>query len=78
MFPARDAEGRISHVAELKEQRIGEDGRKVGRLPSPHRLRDTFASAAHEAGVHPMDLKILLNHALPGSGNVREGCIRPS
>jgi len=40
-------------------------------LPSPHRLRDTFASAAHEARIHPMDLKILLNHSLPG-GDVTE------
>jgi hypothetical protein len=47
-------------------------------LPPPHRLRDTFASAAHEARVHPLDLKVLMNHALPETGDVTEGYIRPS
>ncbi|HEX9708928.1 MAG TPA: tyrosine-type recombinase/integrase [Candidatus Thermoplasmatota archaeon] len=82
VFPARDRGGRVTHVVEPKEQRYvpGPGGRlrKVRHLPSPHRLRDTFASAAHEARVHPLDLKVLMNHALPGSGDVTMGYIRPS
>jgi integrase len=76
-FPSRDLQGRVTHVQQAKEQRYV-DGRKVGHLPSPHRLRDTFATAGHEARVHPMDLKVLMNHALPASGDVTEGYIRPS
>lgn len=77
LFPARNREGRVTHVVEAKQQRT-QAGRKVRYLPSPHRLRDTFASAAHEAGVHPLDLKVLMNHSLPGSGDVTMGYIRPS
>lgn len=77
LFPTRDRTGRITHVQEPKEQRVVA-GRKVPWLPSPHRLRDTFASAAHEARVHPLDLKVLMNHALPATDDVTEGYIRPS
>jgi integrase len=77
VFPSKDMEGRVSHVAQAKEQRY-EMGRKVEHLPSPHRLRDTFASAAHEARVHPLDLKVLMNHTLPAGDDVTEGYIRPS
>ncbi|QDU65299.1 tyrosine-type recombinase/integrase [Engelhardtia mirabilis] len=77
VFPTRDHAGRVTHVAEAKEQRVV-DGRKVRWLPSPHRLRDTFATAAHECGTHPLDLKALMNHALPGGGDVTAGYIRPS
>jgi integrase len=77
VFPARDRAGRVTHVVEPKEQRQVA-GRKRRHLPSPHRLRDTFASAAHEARVHPLDLKVLMNHALPAADDVTEGYIRPS
>ena len=64
-----------------QQQYVREPGeRKLKRrtcLPSPHRLRDTFATAGHEARLHPMDLKVLMNHSLP-TGNVTEGYIRPS
>jgi len=76
-FPSRNREGQVTHVEEVKEQRY-EKGKKVGFLPSPHRLRDTFATAAHEADVQWMDLKVLLNHVLPGTNNVTAGYIRPS
>ena len=76
VFPTRDSSGRVTHVVEAKQQRTVA-GRKVPHLPSPHRLRDTFATAAHEAGVHPLDLKVLMNHALPG-GDVTLGYVRPS
>jgi integrase len=77
VFPSKDMDGHVSHVAQAKEQRY-EMGRKVEHLPSPHRLRDTFASAAHEARVHPLDLKVLMNHTLPAGDDVTEGYIRPS
>jgi integrase len=77
VFPSTDMRGRVAPVAQAKEQRYDGRGHKVEHLPSPHRLRDTFASAAHEARLHPMDLKVLLNHSLPG-GDVTEGYIRPS
>jgi hypothetical protein len=69
--------GRLTYVQQAKEQRYDSMGRKVGWLPSAHRLRDSFATAGHEARVHPMDLKILMNHVLAG-GDVTEGYIRPS
>ncbi len=46
-------------------------------IPSPHRLRDTFASAAHECGVDLISLKALLNHSLP-KGDVTFGYVSPS
>lgn len=76
VFPTRDRARRVVHVAEPKEQRLV-DGRKQRVLPGPHRLRDTFATAAHECRVSPLDLKALLNHALP-AGDVTEGYLRPS
>jgi integrase len=76
VFPTRDAKGRVTHVQEAKEQRYA-DGRKVAHLPSPHRLRDTFASAAHEAGVDWFSLKTLMNHTLSNSGDVTAGYVRP-
>jgi integrase len=77
VFPSTDMQGRRTYVQQAKEQRYDETGRKVGFLPSPHRLRDTFCTAAHESRVHPLDLKVLVNHALSG-GDVTEGYIRPS
>lgn len=77
-FPTRDLSGRLTHVSDPKEQRVAEDGRKVRVLPSPHRLRDTFATAAHEAGVSLMDMKVLMNHSLPSGGDVTLGYVRPS
>ncbi|MFT7481010.1 MAG: integrase, partial [Gammaproteobacteria bacterium] len=77
VFPARHRDGSVTHVIEAKENRTIA-GRHVAFLPSPHRLRDTFASAAHEARIHPLDLKVLLNHALPATDDVTEGYIRPS
>ncbi|MEZ5980557.1 MAG: tyrosine-type recombinase/integrase [Planctomycetota bacterium] len=82
VFPTRDRVGRVTHVQEPKQQRTVRraDGSsaKVRHLPSPHRLRDTFATAAHEVGVSPLDLKVLLNHALPAADDVTAGYIRPS
>lgn len=76
-FPTTTRAGHLTHVQEAKEQRLI-DGRKRSLLPSPHRLRDTFASAAHEARIHPLDLKVLMNHALPAADDMTQGYIRPS
>ncbi|MBI1382571.1 MAG: DUF4102 domain-containing protein [Planctomycetaceae bacterium] len=73
-FPSTNSAGRVSHVAQPKEQRYTSDGRKVGVLPSPHRLRDTFATAAEHSGVGKMALKILMNHRA-AAGDVTEGYI---
>jgi integrase len=67
VFPAFDRHHHLSHVSELKE---------AGQ-PSPHRLRDTFATAAHEAGVLLFDTKILMNHGTSGN-DVTEGYMRPT
>ena len=76
VWPSRDRRGRVAPVAQVKEQRyVG--GKKVNVLPSPHRLRDTFATAAREAGIDMFETKLLLNHALP-TGDVTWGYQRPS
>jgi integrase len=67
-FPTRSRDGK--KVIPLQEP--GGDG-----LPSPHRLRDTYATAALEAGVDLFTRKILMNHAISG-GDVTEGYQRPS
>ncbi len=76
-WPSRAMDGTVTHVQQVKEQRYLA-GRKTTTFPSPHRLRDTFASAAHEAGVDWYDLKVLMNHALPSSGDVTMGYVRVS
>ena len=74
VFPTtvqRDGHLVVTHVQEVKEQRY-EDGRKVTYLPSPHRLRDTCATAAKDARVNLFTIKVLLNHKLPND-DVTEG-----
>lgn len=80
-FPSRGRGGEVSHVAEPKEQRyVRVDGKLVKRywLPSPHRLRHTFATAGHEAFLRELDLKVLMNHSLPASGDVTHGYVHVS
>ncbi|MGE3171536.1 MAG: tyrosine-type recombinase/integrase [Planctomycetota bacterium] len=77
VFPARAKAGHVTHLYEARVMRYVDGKRLPATLPSPHRLRDTFATAAHEAGVHPFDLKILMNHSL-ASKDVTEGYVRPS
>lgn len=72
-FPTRDMKGRITHVKEMKEKPI----EPFGRMPSPHRLRDTFATAASEAGLETREVKVMMNHVLP-RGDVTDGYIRNS
>jgi integrase len=73
-FPTHNMRGEVTCVQEMKEKPI----EPFGKLPSPHRLRDTFATAAHEANVTELDLKLLMNHMLPRSGSVTQRYIRPS
>lgn len=65
VFPTRDRKGRLTHIREPKES----------DLPSPHRLRDTWATAAAECGVDAMATKILMNHSL--GRDVTEGYQKP-
>ena len=52
---------------------------RVGYLPSPHRLRDTFVDACVESGVGMVAIKALVNHSLPSNpDDVTEGYYRPS
>lgn len=81
LFPTRDRAGRIVATREPKEQRFEDldngKRKKTFYLPSPHRLRDTFATACLEAGVGHTETKILLNHSLPND-DVTTGYQRPS
>lgn len=76
VFPTRiwpGGELQISHVREPY-------GRAVKRLPelrSPHRLRDTYISAAHELDVNVLDIKVLVNHRF-ASRDVTDGYKRAS
>lgn len=76
VFPVHRRKQLVSHIVEVDEQRDVDGRRLRGFIPSPHRLRDTFLSAAHDCGVSPLDQKTLANHALP-SGDITEGYIRP-
>lgn len=80
IFPTFDRQGVVVPLAEPKEQKYAEqpDGtvKKVGYLPSPHRLRDTWATAANECGIDLVSVMTLMNHALP-TGNVTMGYMRP-
>lgn len=55
IFPAESESG---HIAEPKETKRG--------LPSPHILRHTYATAAKATSLPELDIKLLLNHKLPG------------
>lgn len=69
VFPTVNRRGEVTHVQEPKEQKYMQldDGSwvNVRKFPSPHRLRDTFASACREAGVGHLETKLLMNHRLP-------------
>lgn len=76
VFPVHRRRQLVSHIIEVDEQREVDGKRLRGFIPSPHRLRDTFLSAAHDCNVSPLDQKALANHALPSS-DITEGYIRP-
>ena len=68
-FPTRRRDGSITHLQEPTERHPV--------LVSPHRLRDTFATACLEARIGDFETKCLLNHTLPES-DVTHGYQRPS
>lgn len=76
VFPVHRRKQLVSHIIEVDEQREVDGKRLRGFIPSPHRLHDTFLSAAHDCNVSPLDQKALANHALPSS-DITEGYIRP-
>jgi len=66
VFPTYNRKGEITHVQEQKRIKL-DDGSWVNirKFPSPHRLRDTFASACREAGLGHLETELLMNHRLP-------------
>ena len=81
MFPTTNSAGAVTHIVDARQTAYVEDEdeklRKVTTGPTPHRLRDTFATACLEAGVGMLETKVLMNHSLP-AGSVTEGYMRPS
>lgn len=63
---ARPCTSRLPRTA-LRED---EKRKKVPGPPSPHRLRDTIATAAFESGCDPLSVKLLMNHIV-GNGQRR-------
>lgn len=77
-FPSRNGRGDVAPVRSPRIQKY-EDGVKMDAMPSPHRLRHTFATACHEAYLREIDLKILMNHTLPSQDkNVTHGYVHVS
>jgi integrase len=87
VFPTTNRSGEVCAVQESKEYRYTNRRHKTyfftwaaarGRVnASPHRLRDSFATACMEAGVGFTETQVLMNHTLP-SGNITAGYMRPS
>lgn len=75
VFPADSESG---HVEEPKEYRTikREDGTKERalHLPSPHRLRDTYSTAAASCGLNEYTVDMLTNHR-PTTGRVGRGYV---
>lgn len=77
VFPTRTRGGQ---AVPLKERRLKRSAVLMGdkRLPwTPHDLRRTFASAATEAGVPPLTVSTLVNHAL-AKDTITQSYVYPS
>lgn len=64
-FPSlsRSAPFEVQPVAEPKEYRQDEAGKRVSHLPGLHTLRRTYLAVATEAGVTELDRSVLANHS---------------
>jgi integrase len=71
VFPAHGTRGHISEP-KFHFRMIAE---ATGIEVSPHDLRRTFAKAAVAAGIHTLQLKALLNHAVGENGDVTVGYV---
>ncbi len=79
VFPTRNRTGQVTCVQDARAQRYDAAGKKLPSLPSPHRLRHTFATAGHEAFLREIDLAILMNHTKPKArGNSTRTYVHPS
>lgn len=67
VFPTRSVKGVVIPLSEPKEYKRN--------LPSPHRLRDTYTTAANSAGLSTYDIEVLTNHR-PAKSTVTAGYIR--
>ncbi len=67
VFPTYDVSREVTFIKEPKENKRG--------LPSPHRLRDTYTTAANSAGLSPYDIEVLTNHR-PAKSTVTAGYIK--
>jgi integrase len=65
VFPSltRAAPFEVQPLAEPKEYRFDDAGKRVAHLPGLHTLRRTYLSVATEAGVTELDRSVLANHS---------------
>jgi integrase len=75
-WPTRTTKDERVQVTRVWSPRVTHyvDGKKRDLLPPPHDLRRTFISAATEAGVDSLAIKVLVNHRMP-SGDVTTGYV---
>jgi integrase len=70
VFPTLSRSGGKTYIKNAEEDSLHVYGY------TPHRLRDSYISAAHECGVPRLTIKACVNHALP-KGDETDGYIRP-